>query len=128
MHLYHPVRTSRPEPDPSPRRSNKDLFIAMRPVERFAVVVIDPELVIVDTVGAQPINLLLLCKKYRPVVFSVPQALPVLTYPQALNMVPGCVKILLDAQRWVHNGVGQVKAIIIVYSRPTGSNVGFSKS
>ena len=32
-------------------------------------------------------------------------------------MVPGCFKILLDAQRRVNNGVGEVKAIIIVYSR-----------
>ena len=42
-------------------------------------------------------------------------------------MVPGCVKILLDAQRRVHNGVGEVKAIIIVYSRPVGVERGVFK-
>ena len=60
VHLYHPPRSSRPVlitpgTGPSPRCSNQDLFVARRPVERVAVG-IDSELVIVDTVGAQPIS------------------------------------------------------------------------
>ena len=38
---------------------------------------------------------------------------------QGLDIVPGRVQLLLDARReWVHNCVGEVKALIIVYSRP----------
>ena len=48
--------------------------------------------------------------------------------PQALDIVPGRVKLLLDARReWVHNGVREVKAIIIVYSRPVGVERRFLK-
>ena len=43
-------------------------------------------------------------------------------------MVPERVKILLDAQRWVHNGVGEVIAIIIVFSRPVGVERGVFKN
>ena len=85
-----------------PSRTNRDLFVARRPVERFAVV-IDPELVIVDTVGAQLINLGYFFVKSidQSLFLGLKLCLSQLT-PQALNMVPGCVKILLDAQRRVH--------------------------
>ena len=89
-------------------------------MERFAVG-FDPELAIVDTVGAQHINLGYICKMYLPVASSGPQALPLLTLLQALNKVPGGVKLLLDAQQeWVNNSVGKVKAFIIVYSMSVG--------
>ena len=45
----------------------------------------------------------------------------------ALNTVPGRVKLLMDVQRWVHNGVGKVKVFIIVYSRPVGVERGVFK-
>ena len=100
----------------------------MRPVERFTVG-IDPELVIVDTVGAQPISTVHFLIKgiNQAFLLGLKFCLSNLTV-QALDIVPGRVKLLLDARRkWVHNGVGDVKAIIIVCSRPLGVERGIFK-
>ena len=117
-----------PGTGPFPRRTNPDLFVARRPVERFAVV-IDPELVIVDTLRAQPISTIHFLIKgiNQALLLGLKFCLFNLT-TQGLDFVPGRVKLLLDARReWVHNGVREVKAIIIVYSRPVGVERGVFK-
>ena len=111
-----------------PRRSNQDPFVAGRPVERFAVC-IDPELVMVNTVGAQIINLGYFFVKRidQSLLLGLKLYLSQLTL-QALNKVPRRVKLLLEAQReWVHNGVGEIKAFTIVYSMPVGIERGVFK-
>ena len=81
---------------------------------------LNAELFIVDTVGAQPISSVhFLIKGINQVLLlGLKFCLSNLT-PQALDSVPGRIKLLLDARgEWVHNGVREVKAIIIVLSRP----------
>ena len=106
----------------------EDLFVARCPVERFSIG-IDPELVIVDIVGAQPISTVHFLIKgiNQALLLGLKFCFSNLT-PQALDIVPGRVKLLLDArQEWVHNGVGKVKAIIIVCSTPVGVERGVFK-
>ena len=112
----------------SHRRTDQDLFVGRRPVERFAVV-INPELVIVDTIGEQPISTVYFLIKgiNQALLLGHKFCLSNLT-TQGLDIVPGCFKLLLDARReWVHNGVMEVKAIIIVYSRSVGVERGVFK-
>ena len=133
VHLYHPPRTSRPvliRPGTasSPRLTNQYLFVARCPVEPFAVVN-DPERVIVDTIGAQPISTVHFLIKgiNQALLLGFNFCLSNLT-TQGLDIVPGCVKLLLNARReLVHNGITEVKAIIIVYFRPVGVEHGIFK-
>ena len=93
------------------------------------IVVIDPKLVIVDTIGAQPISTVRFLVKgiNQTLLQSLKFCLSNLT-TQGLDIVPGRVKLILDARReWVLNGVREVKAIIIVYSRSVGVERGIFK-
>ena len=90
-------------------------------MERFTVG-IDPELVKVDTVVAQPISSVHFHMKgiNQALLLGLKVCLSNLI-PQGLDIVPGRVKLLLDARReWVHKGVRRVKTLIIVYYRSVG--------
>ena len=85
--------------------------------------------VIVDTVGVQPIStvhFLITCIN-QALLLGLRFCLSNLT-PQALDIVPGRVKLLLDARwEWIYNGVGGSR-LSSTSIGPSGSNVGVSKS